>query len=365
MGPEQKQLSAFCARNLVPVKTFGAVARFGVEAAWAIPTRETSNMNIYLDCIPCFLRQSLDAARNITEDVHIHEQIVREVLCLTAELDLNQPPPWVGQLIHRRLRALTGVDDPYQAAKNRFNQLAVSMLPELRAAVKRDRHPLIAAAKAAIAANVIDLGVKTNIDEEETRKTLRESPAADTFGDFAEFQRQVDKARDILYLADNAGEIAIDRLLIEEIGPERVTLVVRGKAVINDATLHDARTVGLHELVKIIDNGSDAPGTILSDCSTELRERFRQADLIISKGQGNFETLSGTDANLVFLFKVKCPVIARHTNIPLDTHVLLNRKDVHLGHSESSDKSVPAAIEHKNAVTKKDPLGERGKGNSP
>jgi uncharacterized protein with ATP-grasp and redox domains len=106
------------------------------------------------------LRQSLDAARNITEDARIHEQIVREVLRLVADLDLNRPPPWIGQIIHRRLRELTGVDDPYRAAKSRFNQLAVSMLPELRDRVRRDPHPLTAAAKAAIAASLALSGLR-------------------------------------------------------------------------------------------------------------------------------------------------------------------------------------------------------------
>ena len=280
-------------------------------------------MNIYLDCIPCFLRQSLDAVRNITEDPLIHERIVRDVLHLAADLDLNRPPPWVGQLIHRRLRQLARVDDPYREAKRRFNQLAVSMLPELRDRVRRDPHPLIAATKAAIAANVIDLGVKSALGEKQAAEALRRSSATAVHGDLAGFQRQVDEAREIVYLADNAGEIAIDRLLIEELGPERVTLVVRGKAVINDATIEDACAVGLHELVHVIDNGSDAPGTILDDCSAELRDRFWKADLIVSKGQGNFETLSDIDANVFFLLKVKCAVIAKHVTLPVGAQALL------------------------------------------
>ena len=283
-------------------------------------------VNIYLDCIPCFLRQGLDAARNITQDAWIHEQIVRDVLRLVAELNLKQPPPWVGKIIHRRLRELTGVADPYRAAKSRFNQLAMSMLPELRDRVKREPHTLMAAAKAAIAANVIDLGVQSALGENQAAEALRQSCSADAHGDFAEFQRQVDEAREILYLADNAGEIAVDRLLIEELGPERVTLVVRGTPVINDATIEDSREVGLHEFVRVLDNGSDAPGTILEDCSDVFRDRFRKADLIISKGQGNFETLSDIDANIFFLLKVKCPVIAEHVMLPVDTLALLRSR---------------------------------------
>ena len=301
-------------------------------------------MNIYLDCIPCFLRQSLEAARNITDDVRVHEQIVREVLRMVADLDLDRPPPWVARHIHRRLRELTGVDDPYRAAKDRFNQLALAMLPEIRERVRRDPQPLLAAARAAIAANVIDLGAKSDLAVEHTRDVLRDAYATEIHGDLAGFPGRVAKARDILYLADNAGEVVMDRLLIEELGPDRVTLVVRGRPVINDATLADARAAGLHELVEVIDNGSDAPGTILEDCSEEFRERFRAADLVIAKGQGNFETLSGVDANLVFLFKVKCPVIARHTGLPLGLHVLRSRNDTIHQPGQGTGKMTLAAL---------------------
>ena len=280
-------------------------------------------MNIYLDCIPCFVRQSLDAARNATDDVEVHEEIIRHVLRLAAELDLNRPPPWVSRLIHRRLRELTGVADPYQGVKSRYNRLALSMLGELRERVKSSPDPLMAAAEVAMAANVIDLGVKSSLNEVQAAEVLRDAGSIDIHGDVDEFKRRVKEAKNILYLADNAGEIAIDKLLIEVLGPKRVTVVVRGNAVINDATMDDAREVGMCELVQVIDNGSDAPGTILDDCSAEFKEHFLEADLIISKGQGNYETLSGEDANLVFLFKVKCSLIAHHANLPLGVHALL------------------------------------------
>jgi uncharacterized protein with ATP-grasp and redox domains len=283
-------------------------------------------LNTCLDCVPCFLRQGLDAARNVSDDTRIHELIVRDVLRLTADLDLSLPPPWVGQAIHRKLRKLTGVEDPYRTAKSRFNLLAMELLSGFITDVKQAPEPLIAAAKLAIAANVIDLGVKSAITEDRVVAALRESFREPVCGDWAEFRRKVADAREILYLADNAGEIAVDRLLIEELGPERVTLAVRGAAVINDATLADAREVRMHELVEVIDNGSDAPGTILDDCSAAFQERFRKADLVIAKGQGNFETLGEVDGNMFFLFKVKCPVVAGHVGLPMGMHALLYSK---------------------------------------
>jgi uncharacterized protein with ATP-grasp and redox domains len=282
-------------------------------------------VNTYLDCLPCFLRQTLDAARSVTDDDRVHEQIVREVLRLAADLDLNRPPPAVAQRVHRRLRELVGVEDPYRAAKARFNQLALSMLPELRERVRRDPFPLAAASRAAIAANIIDLAVDSALDEDRAAEALRQSCAAKVHGDFAEFRRRVDEAEEILYLADNAGEIVIDRLLVEELGPDRVTVAVRGSPVINDATLDDAHAAGLLDVVRVVENGSDAPGTILDECSPEFRERFRRADLVVSKGQGNFESLSDVGANVFFLLKVKCPVVSAQLGLPIGTLALTHR----------------------------------------
>jgi uncharacterized protein with ATP-grasp and redox domains len=283
-------------------------------------------MKTQLDCIPCFLRQSLEAIRRVTDDVRIQEDVLRDVLHMTADLDLGQSPPSVGQAIRRRLRELTGVKDPYEVAKHHFNRLAMDALPELAGMVKQAPDPLPAAVRFAIAANAIDMGVAGPIGDTEVRAALRGTHGEPLHGDIAGFRKAVAEANKILYLADNAGEIAVDRLLIEEIGPERVTLAVRGFPVLNDATLADALEVGMHDLVEVIDNGSDAAGTILTDCSVSFRERFQRADLVIVKGQGNFETLSDVEGNIFFLLKVKCPVLARHVGLPLGTHALLHHR---------------------------------------
>jgi hypothetical protein len=126
-----------------------------------------------------------------------------------------------------------------------------------------------------------------------------------------------------LYLADNAGEIVFDGLLIAQLPRDRVTLAVRGAPILNDATLEDARAAGLGEMALLVDNGSDAPGTLLDECGPVFREAYRQADLVIAKGQGNFESLSGEGGTIFFLFSVKCPVIADHSGHPQGTQVLL------------------------------------------
>jgi len=284
-------------------------------------------MKTTLDCIPCFVGQALQAARFVTDDPGVHELIVRDVLRLTAEMDLAQPPPLVGQKIHRTLRRLTGVDDPYRMVKEQFNRMALDMLPELSAKVREAADPLYMALRLAICGNVIDMGVNGGITEAEVRQAVANALKESFHGDVDAFRRAVREARVILYLADNAGEIVFDRLLIEQMWrPERVTLAVRGSPILNDATMVDAEAAGLCDLVKVIDNGSDAPGTILADCSQPFRRRFAEADLIIAKGQGNFETLSDEAGDIYFLFKAKCAVIADHVGLPVGTHVAIRRR---------------------------------------
>lgn len=283
-------------------------------------------MNISLECIPCLLRQTIEAARFITEDTAVHEQIVRHVLRMAAGMDLSQSPPVVAQTVHRRLREITGVEDPFRTPKTNFNRLAMSMLPDLAAQVEGAPDPLLMAARLAIAGNMIDSGATGNLTEAEVREALERVLSEPFVGDWEEFRQAVAGAGDILYLADNAGEIVLDRLLIQEIGCQRITLAVRGRAVLNDATLLDAKEAKLHEIVEVIDNGSDAPGTILEECSAAFLRRFLEADLIIAKGQGSFETLSDVEGNIFFLFKVKCPVIASHVGLANGTHALVRSK---------------------------------------
>src|SRR4030043_1741566 len=131
-------------------------------------------MQIFLDCIPCFVRQALDSARLATDDVHIHEQVVREVLRLTADLDMSQSPPAIGQQIHRLIRKLIGNNDPYHELKQRFNYLALKICAELEEYLRTSEDPLGTAVRLAIGGNIIDLGVKTSIKEFDIERTIRD-----------------------------------------------------------------------------------------------------------------------------------------------------------------------------------------------
>ncbi|OHB59403.1 MAG: hypothetical protein A2173_11775 [Planctomycetes bacterium RBG_13_44_8b] len=269
-------------------------------------------MRSFLDCIPCFVRQAIDSARLATDDEKIHKEVLRQVLTLIADLDMSQSPPAIAQQIHRLIRKIVGNDDPYRKLKQRYNQLAMKICDELRDIVKTSKDPFQTAVKLAIAGNIIDLGAKSSIKESEIESVIKDCLAVDfDNGLIEDFRDAINQAEQILYLADNAGEIAFDRLLLEQMPTEKITVAVKGLPVINDATMEDAEAVGLTKMVKVIDNGSDVPGTILESCSQVFREYFDNADLVIAKGQGNYETLSDVDKNIFFILKVKCSIVAR------------------------------------------------------
>ena len=228
-----------------------------------------------------------------------------------------------------------GQSDPYRQIKDRFNRMALELYPTLRDWVEESDNPMETAVRLAIAGNVIDFGVNSQLSETEVRQSVMHALSASLDADVDEFWRAVSDAERILYLTDNAGEIVFDRLLIEQMPPGKVTVGVRGFPVINDATMTDAEDTGITELAEVIENGSDAPGTILADCSETFVERFNKADLIIAKGQGNYETLSEVDKDIYFLLKVKCPVIARDIGCQMDSLVLRR--------STSSAVSAPKA----------------------
>jgi len=275
-------------------------------------------MRTYFDCVPCSVRQVLDAVRMITDDEAMHERVLRELLGMWQRMDMRQSPPAMAQQIHRFLRQFTGVADPYREVKNRYNEFALGLYPELKERVENSPDPFETAVRLSIAGNIIDFGVNSNVEQGMVHETILRSLTEPLDRDaLLELRQAIGRAKDILFLGDNTGEIVLDRLLVERMPRERLTYVVRGGPILNDALMADAQVAGLTGLVEVIDNGSDAPGTILETCSQAFRNRFERADLIIAKGQGNFESMDDTRKDVFFLLKPKCAVLARHLNCQL------------------------------------------------
>jgi uncharacterized protein with ATP-grasp and redox domains len=269
-------------------------------------------VKIGLECIPCFTRQAFEAVRLVTDDKKSRERILRQILFRMANESFDKTPSSVGGDIHRIVRLLSGNSDPYLEIKKDSNALALRLMPSLKQLIQSSKDPFETAVRLAIAGNVIDSGQGDHVGEEKIRKTVSQcldQPISKPT--LNELREEIGKASNIVYLGDNAGEIFFDRLLIEELNGRPITFVVRGAPIINDALKDDARMAGLDTLGRVVDNGSDVPGTILEECSPEFKRHFMEADLVIVKGQGNYETLSEERKKIFFLLQVKCPVIAR------------------------------------------------------
>jgi len=280
-------------------------------------------MKTYLDCYACFLRQALEAARLGGADEHQQHRVLSQVLGALQDADLDSTPPEMGRIVHRIVRRELGAEDPYREVKEKSTRQALNLYSRLKGLVREAPDPLACAVHLATAGNVIDFGTPdAPVDLKglwSAVKKLLSQPLA--IGHVDQLRRALSNADQVLYLSDNAGETVFDRVLIEVL--DRPTLyVVKGSPILNDATREDAVAAGIDQVAQIVSNGTDAPGTILAEWSPELRAEFHKADLIIAKGQGNYETLSDADGNIFFLLKAKCPVVARDLQVSVGSIVI-------------------------------------------
>ena len=287
-------------------------------------------MKTSLDCIPCFVNQTLTMARLFCNDEETQLKVMCGVLEDLSRLDTEQSPPAMAQVVHRRIRKQLRDPDPYLALKQESNRVALELLPQLKGKVRNSLDPFASAVRLAIVGNLIDFGVQPDLDTATLVEAIEAAAETPLRGGLCQLKANTQSASRILPIADNAGEVVLDRLLLEQLPAERTALVVRGAPVLNDVTLNDVSDIGLPDGLEVISNGSDAPGTILEDCDPAFVERFRNADLIIAKGQGNYETLSDVEGPVVFLLKVKCPVIARNIGHPVGSHVVEHSRVVAL-----------------------------------
>jgi damage-control phosphatase, subfamily I len=278
-------------------------------------------MRTNLKCIPCFFKQALEAARISGADDIVQKMILDDVARAVPGFPLDCSPPEMGKIIHDLVKKHTGIEDPYAKIKERSNRLAAGIHEQVKKKIERSSDRLLTAVELAIAGNIIDYGVKNSLNvESELEKILKDERKNieredSRFFEYARFLRDLDRAKSILYLADNAGETVFDRVLIEEIRrrdkDKDIWYAVKEKPIINDALAEDAVICGVDKVAKVISSGSGAPGTVLSACSKDLLGKFEQADMVISKGQGNFEALSGAKRRIFFLLIAKCDVVAK------------------------------------------------------
>lgn len=282
------------------------------------------------ECLECLRKQARYTASLASNDLELQSSIIDQVSCYLQGIDMDLSPPENAVQMYRLIAKQSNCPDPFANLKTESNAFAANLRDKLASQIATSNEPLLTAIKFAIAGNVIDYGAHHRFDINKTIEQCLDQEFC--INDFNLFKKELTKADNILYLGDNCGEMIFDSLFIELLAKKKITLALKERPIINDATLADAREYGLDRYCKLISNGTDCPGTSLANCSKDFNDLFMNADLIISKGQGNFETLSETIRPVYFLLTVKCQVVAQHLEeitgktIPMGGMILLKQK---------------------------------------
>ncbi|NLG32401.1 MAG: DUF89 family protein [Syntrophomonadaceae bacterium] len=269
-------------------------------------------MRYSMECLPCLLNQGIRVARLYLENEEEQRTLLKSIIAEIAVMDHNASAPYIAHKVHRALKEALQNPDPYQKEKLYYNQEMLKLEDDFSQLAETAIDPLDVALKLAAAGNIIDFGPGYDLSRDNVLKTIKESMEKDYSQEvFISLASALKDANKLLYLGDNAGEIVFDKIFIrtiKECYPHlQIDFATRGTPIMNDVTEEDAYMVGIDTYANIINNGTDIPGTILEHCSDSFVNVFNKADVIISKGQGNFESLYRNGYNnLYYIFLCKC-----------------------------------------------------------
>ena len=270
-------------------------------------------MRVFPECIPCLIRQGLNSAQRLNLSEEKLFRVAQSALRYMVQFEeFTKSPAYYAYYIQLKVKEITGEEDPFREIKKISNQKALEILHRLNLEEILKPDPLRGALKLSAIGNILDFAI---LSEEEVFKKLYQLLEKDfSVDDYESFKKDLENSQRVLILGDNAGEIVFDKVLVKvlkELGKE-VVFVVKGGPILNDATLEDAKEVSLTQLCKVIDNGNDRVGTDLSVASEEFLKEWQRADIVISKGQANFESLSSVDDKTIyFLLTAKCNPVAK------------------------------------------------------
>lgn len=275
------------------------------------------------DCIPCILRQVLNTARRVNDDPWLHRRVLSEVMQALARTDFDRTPAEVVSEMQRIATRPLGTSNPLAEDKKSNASAARALEARFRPVIEKAEDPLRLAFRLAAASNVLDAVVFGPVDLAAALERAVASGLA--VEDYADLKKDLDAAKSVLYLADSAGEVIFDRLVIERLKAlgKNVCYAVKKGPILNDALREDADAVQMSEVATVIDTGRDELGSLVGAASQEFRTRFEEADLVICKGAANFETTAGEAKRRYFLLAVKCAVVARHFGVQVGDVVLM------------------------------------------
>ena len=267
--------------------------------------------------------------QDMAEEIKV--EYMQKVLKILAEAPAKYGAPIIVRTIQQLQEEMLGIKQEYAQIKKHYNALMMQYEEQVLEHIVQSEDPIKTGIQYAMIGNYIDFGARITVTEEHLTELLNTPERFEVDQkQYEELTMELEKAKKLVYLTDNCGEIVMDKLLIKQIKNKYpdldITVMVRGAEVINDATIEDAKQVGLNEIVKVIPNGSDIAGTWIEEISEEAKKELYEADIIISKGQGNFETLRKCGKNIYYIFLCKCDLFANIFQVPKLTGMLINEK---------------------------------------
>lgn len=273
-------------------------------------------------CVPCVVKQAYNSSKLFTNgDKQLQLKIIKEVCAEVQNLNGNFSAPLFSSIMQSIIEKYSGSDNPYRIVKETNLNKAQQYMKFLETMIDASDDKLETAVRTAIVGNTIDFAANPDFDIESEINKIASNNI--NLSALPQFKNDCKKARTILYIGDNYEEALFDKFLITELLPQKVIFVVRSKPILNDITLEDAKQLEIDKLCTVIESGSTIAGTDLNECTNEFLEIYRSADIVIAKGQGNYESLINETRPIYFLFKVKCEVIAQRSGCPLGKGILL------------------------------------------
>jgi uncharacterized protein with ATP-grasp and redox domains len=272
-------------------------------------------MKLKLECIPCYIRQALEAVQMATDDKQLQEKTLKKCLIIASKFNTDGSGFVLHSKIQKVIKRILRDNDPYREVKVKYNRMALGMVSKLKEVIKKSKDPFETGLRISLAGNIIDFGPKVDLNKKILKRAIKKSLSQNIDTDKVKLlKEEINRAKRILFIGDNAGEIVFDKIFISNLSRKKITYAVRGGPALNDATMEDAKMTGMMDSVRVITTGLDMPAVVLSFCSDKFLREYKKSDLIIAKGQGNYEALCDEKKKIFFLLKIKCPVVAKNFN---------------------------------------------------
>lgn len=288
-------------------------------------------MKMTTECIFCSLKMMDKNYAKFEKDGVKQTRFLKRVCDVIARAGEEKTPPEINSAIMRMIADEVGIDDLFEREKREYNSAILGMEDEIWQHIEQAGDSLYRALQYAMTGNYIDFGVADSVSSGKLHEMIEGAADIDLGDTYEGLKEDLQNAKSLVYLLDNCGEIVFDKMCIKEIMrlyPKlKITAVVRGMPTYNDVLMADAQQTGLTQMVDVVDNGSDVPGTILPDIRKSTLKLIEQADVVIAKGMGNYETMVGCALNVYYIFLCKCKRFEKEFGLPQYSGVLVSEAE--------------------------------------